>query len=431
MNKVILMGRLTRDPEVRYSAGDNSTAVARYTLAVNRRFKRDNEPTADFVPCVAFGKAAEFAEKWFRQGMQVAISGRKGTQNGLDKTNELGDNLSEYSGKFAQAGYSAQEYFQLLQNGLDNGAYNLDKVNDAINEVTTRLVDGTIADSLSKIDEKTGEVQAGTGGWSKEVEDVFKQWQQGGATQKDVIDAIVTDIQNTENQQDKLNKAALAFGTMAEDGNAKFIESLTSVGNTYDDVAGSAENLVWNTAGGHIICRGIGHSCGHSGYRIYGHPVKFVGHDKADGAQYLGKSEKFCGSNSNKFERFCNPGAPEPERICIPEVAGNEAERTRQLGEFKEQCGSNRTKSERVSGAGVPQHGFRNWKRTEQPGINCAERILVSNQLYHITAKPGGTVGTRFHRRNSFRNPERHWQSQRCRVRRGIYNPIISAFLSA
>lgn len=76
MNKVILMGRLTRDPEVRYSAGDNSTAVARYTLAVNRRFKRDNEPTADFVPCVAFGKAAEFAEKWFRQGMQVTISGR-------------------------------------------------------------------------------------------------------------------------------------------------------------------------------------------------------------------------------------------------------------------------------------------------------------------------------------------------------------------
>lgn len=76
VNKVILMGRLTRDPEVRYSAGDNSTAVARYTLAVNRRFKRDNEPTADFIPCVAFGKAAEFAEKWFRQGMQVAISGR-------------------------------------------------------------------------------------------------------------------------------------------------------------------------------------------------------------------------------------------------------------------------------------------------------------------------------------------------------------------
>ena len=59
-----------------------------------------------------------------------------GTQNGLDKTNELGDNVAEYAGKFAQAGYSAEEYFQLLNNGLDGGAYNLDKVNDAINEVT-------------------------------------------------------------------------------------------------------------------------------------------------------------------------------------------------------------------------------------------------------------------------------------------------------
>lgn len=167
----------------------------------------------------------------------------KGTQNGLDKTNELGDNLSEYAGKFAQAGYSTQEYFQLLNNGLDGGAYNLDKVNDAINEVTTRMVDGTIADSLSQINAETGEVEAGTGGWSQEVENVFKKWQQGGATQKQVIDAIVKDIQDAENQQDKLNKAALAFGTMAEDGSAKFIESLTSVGNTYDDVAGSAEDM--------------------------------------------------------------------------------------------------------------------------------------------------------------------------------------------
>ena len=79
----------------------------------------------------------------------------KGTQNGLDKTNELGDNLSEYSGKFAQAGYSASEYFQLLQNGLQGGAYNLDKVNDAINEVTTRLADGTIGDSIDLYSQKT------------------------------------------------------------------------------------------------------------------------------------------------------------------------------------------------------------------------------------------------------------------------------------
>ena len=76
MNKVVLVGRLTRDPEVRYSQGDSATAVARYTLAVDRRFRRDGEPTADFIPCVVFGRSAEFAEKYFRQGMRVSVSGR-------------------------------------------------------------------------------------------------------------------------------------------------------------------------------------------------------------------------------------------------------------------------------------------------------------------------------------------------------------------
>ena len=76
MNKVILMGRLTRDPEVRYSAGDNSMAIARYTLAVDRRFKRDGEATADFIGCVAFGRSAEFAEKYLHQGTKIAVTGR-------------------------------------------------------------------------------------------------------------------------------------------------------------------------------------------------------------------------------------------------------------------------------------------------------------------------------------------------------------------
>lgn len=76
MNKVILVGRLTRDPEVRYTQGENPMAIARYTLAVDRRFRRDGEPTADFINCVVFGKSAEFTEKYFRQGLRVAISGR-------------------------------------------------------------------------------------------------------------------------------------------------------------------------------------------------------------------------------------------------------------------------------------------------------------------------------------------------------------------
>ncbi len=81
MNRVILMGRLTRDPEVRYSQGERSMAIARYTLAVDRRGRRSQsqdgaEQTADFIPCVAFDRAGEFAERYFRQGMRVLISGR-------------------------------------------------------------------------------------------------------------------------------------------------------------------------------------------------------------------------------------------------------------------------------------------------------------------------------------------------------------------
>lgn len=76
MNKVILMGRLTRSPEVRYSQGSEPVAVARYTLAVNRRFKRKDEPEADFIPCVAFGKSGEFAEKYFKKGQLVGVIGR-------------------------------------------------------------------------------------------------------------------------------------------------------------------------------------------------------------------------------------------------------------------------------------------------------------------------------------------------------------------
>nr|DAY70004.1 MAG TPA: minor tail protein [Caudoviricetes sp.] len=156
-----------------------------------------------------------------------------GTQKGLDKTNELGDNVTEYSPKFAQAGYSASEYFQLLENGSQGGAYNLDKINDAINEVTNKLADGSIEGSLDIYSEKTQEL--------------FKQWKDGNGSQKEVIDSIVADVQNCTNQQEKLNLATTAFGTLSEDGSTKFIESLTSVGNSFDNVTGKAQQLNDNT----------------------------------------------------------------------------------------------------------------------------------------------------------------------------------------
>ena len=76
MNKVALIGRLVADPEVRYTQGENSTAIARYRLAVDRRFQREGEQTADFISCVAFGRNGEFVEKYLKKGMKIAVAGR-------------------------------------------------------------------------------------------------------------------------------------------------------------------------------------------------------------------------------------------------------------------------------------------------------------------------------------------------------------------
>lgn len=84
MNKAILMGRLTKDPEVRYTQGAEPMAIARYTLAVNKRFKKQGEADADFIPCVAFGKNGEFAEKYLKKGMLIAVAGRLQVRNWED-----------------------------------------------------------------------------------------------------------------------------------------------------------------------------------------------------------------------------------------------------------------------------------------------------------------------------------------------------------
>ena len=85
MNQIILLGRLTRDPEVRYTQGDNSMAIAKFSLAVNRRFKKENEPEADFFNCTAFGKQAEFVEKYLKQGTKILLSGRIQNDNYTNK----------------------------------------------------------------------------------------------------------------------------------------------------------------------------------------------------------------------------------------------------------------------------------------------------------------------------------------------------------
>ena len=88
MNKVILMGNLTRDPEIRYSQGENSLAIARFSIAVNRRFSRQGDTDTDFFNCTAFGKQAEFVEKYFKQGSRMLLTGRVQNDNYTNKNGE-------------------------------------------------------------------------------------------------------------------------------------------------------------------------------------------------------------------------------------------------------------------------------------------------------------------------------------------------------
>lgn len=125
MNKVILMGRLTRDPEVRYTQGETPTAVARYTLAVNRTYKRQGEPDADFINCVVFDRGAEFAEKYLRQGMRIVISSRiqAGSYTGRDGSRMYFTNIVVETQEFAESRSSGSaetgDGFMNIPDGLD------------------------------------------------------------------------------------------------------------------------------------------------------------------------------------------------------------------------------------------------------------------------------------------------------------------------
>ena len=133
MNKTVLMGRLTRDPEVRYSQGEKSTAVARFTLAVDRRFKRDNEPTADFIGCVAFGKTGEFIEKYCRQGTKLCVEGRiqTGSYTNKDGNKVYTTDVVVESAEFAES-----------KSAASNNGGNFDNAGGSRPEPTAAAADG-------------------------------------------------------------------------------------------------------------------------------------------------------------------------------------------------------------------------------------------------------------------------------------------------
>ena len=153
----------------------------------------------------------------------------KGAQNGLDKSHELGDNLAEYTQLWGQAGFSAEEMFTILDNGLDNGAYNLDKVNDFVKEFTISLSDGRIEDNITS--------------FSKGTQKLFKDWKKGKATSADVFKSVVKDLGSAKNEQDALTTASTVWSALGEDNAMKVITSLYDVNDTFKDVKGTMESV--------------------------------------------------------------------------------------------------------------------------------------------------------------------------------------------
>lgn len=145
-----------------------------------------------------------------------------GAQNGLNKTDELGDNLAEYATLFDENGYSASEMFNILHAGLDGGAYNLDKVNDLVKEFGVRVSDGTIKTAVSDL-----------GG---NFESLFNTWEKGGGTNKELFSMLGEEISGMSSEQEKASAISAIFGSMGEDAGTKVIEAMSLAANEVNGV---------------------------------------------------------------------------------------------------------------------------------------------------------------------------------------------------
>ena len=151
-----------------------------------------------------------------------------GTQRGLDYTKELGDNLSEYSGRWADAGMSASQYFSLLDAGAQNGAYQLDKVGDFLNEFLTSLTDGRM--------------EQGIGKFSQGTQDTFEAFREGGASAQDVLNAVIGELASMPDEYSKAQIASELWSSLGEDNAMSMITALAGVDDTFSDVSGAAQD---------------------------------------------------------------------------------------------------------------------------------------------------------------------------------------------
>ena len=152
-----------------------------------------------------------------------------GAQAGLNKSGELTDNLTEYVSLWSQAGFSAEEMFAILDNGLDSGAYNLDKVNDFVKEFGNSMADGRIQENLSE--------------FSKETENLFIQWKNGEVTTSQVFYSVISDLENMTNKQQALTIASNVWSSLGEDNAMQVIQSLNDVNGAFTNVKGTMESV--------------------------------------------------------------------------------------------------------------------------------------------------------------------------------------------
>ena len=209
--------------QVREVMGDLSetdlSTVTRAAYTMEEAFGSDLSETLRGMDTlmVQFGLSANEAAD-----MMVA-----GAQRGLDYTDELGDNVAEYGGRWAEAGLSASEYFSMLQAGVDAGAYSLDRVGDYLNEFLTSLSDGRMEEAI--------------GGFSEGTQAVWESYQDGGATARDVLDAVIGEMRDCQSETEAMSKASELWGSLGEDNALDVVLALGDVTDSYGDVAGAAE----------------------------------------------------------------------------------------------------------------------------------------------------------------------------------------------
>ena len=195
--------------------------LTKYAISFSKTFDTDVNET--------MRGASRMMENFGISGQEAFDLLTVGAQNGLNQSNELADNMAEYSQLFGQMGFTADETFSLLAAGLDGGAYNLDKVNDLIKEMGISLTDGRFEDNAAMFSEAT--------------RNLFNEWKNGKATQGAVVKSMMNDFSNMEGGYEALNKAGTVWSALGEDNSLKVIKAMAGASDSFGDAEGAAEDL--------------------------------------------------------------------------------------------------------------------------------------------------------------------------------------------